>query len=72
MTRPPPPLPAYRRRQIVLLLERDGYVALRTLHQRFPISDASLRRDLTSIAEAGYGVRTRGGLRSHRAAGGAP
>jgi DeoR/GlpR family transcriptional regulator of sugar metabolism len=54
-------LPQVRRQKILLLLERDGRVLASELSTHFEVSEDTIRRDLTELANAGLVQRVHGG-----------
>ncbi|MGB9803409.1 DeoR/GlpR family DNA-binding transcription regulator [Desulfofundulus sp.] len=57
-----------RRQKILELLERDQVVKVPDLSAYFNVSEATIRRDLQELEEAGYLKRTHGGAISNQAA----
>ncbi len=57
-----PMLADERRRAILEILAREGRVVLPELCKRLAISEATARRDATALAEAGFALRSHGGL----------
>lgn len=51
-----------RRRRIVQLLRRSGYVQAADLTRMLGVSEMTIRRDLDELVRAGLGVRVWGGL----------
>ncbi len=54
-------LPQVRRQKILLMLERDGRVLASELSAHFEVSEDTIRRDLTELANAGLVQRVHGG-----------
>lgn len=54
-------LPQVRRQKILLMLERDGRVLASDLSSHFQVSEDTIRRDLTELANAGLVQRVHGG-----------
>lgn len=51
-----------RRRRIVQVLRRSGYVQAADLTTMFGVSEMTIRRDLDELVRQGFGVRVWGGL----------
>lgn len=54
-------LPHLRRQKILLILERDGKVMASELSRHFAVSEDTIRRDLSELADAGLVQRVHGG-----------
>lgn len=54
-------LPAQRRARILDLLDRDGHVRVPTLATELGVSEMTVRRDITALADAGELVKVHGG-----------
>ena len=59
---------AVRRQRILDRLDEQEYVSVKELAAAFAMTEMSLRRDLSALADEGQVVRVRGGARRSRTA----